>query len=101
MDITGCPSEGQPKEVNIQNHMRTKLFIYSAVLAAFTVGAAPADAKPKYHHNDHDDHRHYDRHDHDHDRYRHRSREVYFIERNRPVKRVVYINPGGGYYRIV
>lgn len=72
------------------------------MLGSFLIGAPTAEAKPKYYKEHHRD---YDRHDHDryrgHDRHRHRTKTLYFIERDRPVRRVVYVNPGGGYYRIV
>jgi len=78
--------------------MHTKLFIYCAVIASLFIGVSnTAEAKPKHHKH------HYHRHHHHHDdhHYSHRTRSLYFIERNRPVKRVVYINPGGGYYRVI
>jgi len=72
-----------------------KLLLYSLVAITTVVGgSATAEAKPKHHHHD--------RHDHDdHHHHSHHTRELYFIERGRPVRRVVYVHPSGYYYRIV
>ena len=74
--------------------------ILCTLLAAFTFGSlATAEAKPKhyYHGNDYVvvKDKKWKKHDHD------RTRTIYVIERERPVQRVVYVSPGGGYYRIV
>jgi hypothetical protein len=108
----GEPNEWKPtdlrrksRNLTLPYHMK-HLIICCTLLASFTLGIPDADAKPKHHHNKHSDR---DR-DHDHDRHRdydrhysgrHKTRTLYFIERNRPVRRVVYVNPGGGYYRII
>jgi hypothetical protein len=76
--------------------------ILTSLLAAFTFGSlATAEAKSKKHYRyDDDDREYYDKKWNKHG-YRDRSRTIYVIERNRPVRRVVYVSPGGGYYRIV
>jgi Ni/Co efflux regulator RcnB len=80
------------------------LFTAFAVLAAST---ATVQAKDKRKHDDRDwsEYRDRDRdRDRDHDRGRHwgrdrdRTRTIYVIERDRPVRRVVYIDPNGRYY---
>lgn len=76
-----------------------KLLLYSLVaITAVVGGSATADAKSKHRH-----HHHYERHDHHyhHHHYSHRTRELYFIERDRPVRRVVYVHPSGYYYHMV
>lgn len=63
-------------------------FILTAVAAAvLTGGALTAQARDR----DHDRGRHVDRH--------RRSREVYVVERNRPVRRTVFVDERGRYYR--
>ena len=80
--------------------MKTPLLLCAAVLGSFFVAAPTAEARPKHKHKHYEKHhRHHDRHD--HYRERHRTRKLYIIERGRPVERVVYINPGGGYYRVI
>jgi len=78
--------------------MKATLLLCAAVLGSFFVATPTVEARPKRKHYE-KHHRHHDRHDHYRDR--HRTRKLYFIERGRPVERVVYINPGGGYYRVV
>ena len=76
--------------------------ILCSLLAAFTFGGlATADAKSKHHDRDYDrdyvvvKDKKWKKH------YRDRTRTVYVIERDRPVRRVVYVSPGGGYYRVI
>ena len=78
-----------------------KRLILSAILGALAIGTVPmAEAK-----RDHD--RDYVRvknkyyGDRDHWRDRHRSRSIYVIENRRPVRRVVYVDDNGGYYRYI
>ena len=60
------------------------------ILAAITFGTVPmAEAKKKH---DHD-------HDRDHWRHSERTRTIYVVENRRPVRRVVYIDDRGRYYR--
>lgn len=77
-----------------------KLLLYTTI-ALFGALAGTGLAKDKDHDHDRDrDHDHHDdrdRHDDHHDR----QRSIYVIERDRPVERVVFIDPGGHYYRIV
>src|SRR5262245_38600602 len=69
--------------------MMKRLF-FCTVLAAIVLGAAPAaEAKKKYKYHGHGDHWHND----------HRTRTIYVIENRRPVRRVVYIDDRGSYYR--
>ena len=85
-----------------------------ATLAWLTAFAASVEAKDKkkdkYKDWDNDSRKrsaHYDNRDHDKDRYRNhdryrtsdRSRTIYVIERERPVKRLVYIDSDGRYYQ--
>jgi len=72
-------------------------FLTTATIIALVASAATSEAKSK--------HKHYS-HSRDHivhvDRGRaisRHSRTIYVIERNRPIKRVVYIDDSGRYYR--
>ena len=91
-----------------------KLLLYSALALSTLIGASNADVGSRNHYDryDRDDRREryedrnrdrddYDRYD--GERYSSRSscRTVYVIENHRPVRRVVYVNPGGGCYHIV
>ena len=65
-----------------------KRLILFGVLAVTTLATVPtAEAKKKYHGD-----RHYWR---DGDR----TRTIYVVENRRPVRRVVYVDDSGGYYR--
>ncbi len=60
-----------------------KIILSAVAVAVLTGGALTAQARDRRH----DDHR------------RGRSREVYVVERNRPVRRTVFIDERGRYYR--
>ena len=89
-----------------------KIPFYSALAVSVLLGVSNVDARERDRGRDRDrsdrresrmerrEERRDDR-DHDHDRgysERSRSRTVYVVQNNRPVRRVVYVNPGGGYY---
>ncbi|RYD68659.1 MAG: hypothetical protein EOP84_29840 [Verrucomicrobiaceae bacterium] len=87
-----------------------KPLLCSIIALVVLGGGATGDAKPGRDHDRRDRHERYDRHDrHDHrddryDRHRHsshRTRTIYVIENRRPVRRVVYVDPSGYYYRVV
>ena len=72
------------------------LFTAFAILATTTASLQAKDKRKHFHRDrvedrDDDDRRHW-RHD------RERTRTIYVIERDRPVKRVVYVDPNGRYY---
>jgi len=93
-----------------------KLLIIATIIAAFTgAGVATAEAR-SYRHYDDDDRDYYrdsyyaERyHNRDYRRSYHnpgnlnhgRTSSIWVIEHNRPVRRVVYLDSGGAYYRIV
>lgn len=72
-----------------------KLILYTA-MAALAATTANVEAKNKDHDHDRDWDRGRDRHEH---RDNWRSRNIYVIERDRPVQRVVYIDDEGRYFR--
>jgi len=72
-----------------------KLILYTA-MAALAATTANVEAKHKDKDKDHD--RDWDRDRHEH-RDNWRSRNIYVIERDRPVQRVVYIDDDGRYFR--
>lgn len=87
-----------------------KLLLTYSTLAALSLTLAAPLASARDRDRDRDDHRdHRNRRDH-HDRGDHydrrgssrpdRSRTIYVIERDRPVQRVVFVDPSGRYYRI-
>jgi hypothetical protein len=69
-----------------------KLLLFTAIASLAAISAPSAEAKSKHHHGHDGDH---------HDHYYGRTRTIYVIEHHRPVRRVVYVNPGGGYYRYI
>src|SRR5262245_48274074 len=67
-----------------------KRLLFSALFGAMALGTPMAEAR-------HDHHRSHGDHWRDH----HGSRTIYVIENRRPVRRVVYVDDSGGYYRYV
>lgn len=74
-----------------------KRILFYLVLATVVLGAAPAAEAKKKKYKHYDDrgrwgHGHY---------HGHRTRTIYVIEDRRPVRRVVYVDDRGSYYRYV
>jgi hypothetical protein len=79
-----------------------KPLLFTLFAAVFAGGMASAEAKPKHHGHDRGRYdKSYRHHPGEHSQYRGRTRTIYVIERGRPVRRVVYASPGGGYYRVI
>ncbi len=80
-----------------------KPILYTLLALALVGGGATADARPgRDRHDRHERHDRHGRYDRDHrHRHVHRTRTIYVIENHRPVRRVVYVDPSGYYYRIV
>jgi len=74
----------------------TKRLLFFLVLAAVVLGAAPAAEAKKKKYKYHDDRGRWGHH-----HYGHRTRTIYVIENRRPVRRVVYMDDRGSYYRYV
>jgi len=94
-----CRNE-RPRGPQSQKQMKN-ILLSSIIAIALAGGASTAQAKHKDKHHDHDDHWSHDHGDRYGHSYRGSTRSIYVIERNRPVQRVVYVEPGGRYYRWV
>lgn len=71
-----------------------RFLLTSLVTTAILSFVPMAEAKHRRHHDrDDDDWKHHHRYG--------KSRVIYVVENRRPVRRVVYGGPGGGYYRVV
>jgi hypothetical protein len=79
-----------------------KRILFSLLVAATALTAVPtAEAKRRDHGDRYDRYDRYDRRDRHNWRHHDRTRTIYVIENRRPVRRVVYVDDSGSYYRVV
>ena len=86
---------GASKRRTNNREFMKKALIYSVLAIVAATSVSTAEAKPRWWKRDRDRHEHRGHH------HSHKTRTIYVIEKDRPVRRVVYVHPSGYYYHIV